>query len=724
MKNHKPTTRNAKGNAPIIKLGVLLVLALIILIFMTDVASAAIGDSLRNMGSNIGGFLDNYASQDEPTVIDFFLFAIIFITLCYMGFSKVFKDAKNASVVLSIALGLALSIGLVYGGKFTLKKLLPFAGVILFLLIFLGIFAMLKKFIFTKDTIMSKILSAVVAVIVSIALIALMWNMLCDDDGGMCENNGFLRKIIGSESWLGKLFAGFDSIFVGLPPPPHPSQIELPGQVIANCGNGRMDRGESCDPGGRAGVRRMALGCNSDQQCNNCQNCIPKTEADSLLENIGSKWVWIIVILAFLLMSGLTLWKRKSINERYNNWRNRRGRKHHKSKVESVLRKVEDKEKAMLYHFKELCDIVGNEKVAFDRERHIVNMLTTDIKETIGGEIEFIKTASASGPGGNIFDHIHSLKVFNDATEKTKIDLILAEIKDQLTILRTLPADLSNELKALEKVHELFDAHSDVLNTFKQFNFKEKDFINNMIHQIDENRNKFTEMSTACDRMVAVLNSMLNDAKMIEGEKANYHDMISHIKELRLNSQRLNQMFVWKINMLRILIERMKEVKGAVHQMHNDEVNNLKQNFLDQAERARNNGNHDTAVYLASHVIESARELIGKELEPENKDVLVDMITNAKAIIVFSLPKVFESMKPKIISEFNSGIDTGDASYFKKIMEFAERMEDIDFISNDHNSEFNELKVEHNNKMQKLYALAKALHDGTHITDALRRLLS
>lgn len=725
MKKYK-SKKNEKGvshKSRMTKLCVLIVLALIAALLMTElVAAAGIVDGFRNLGGRVGGFFDDYANNEEPTVIDIFLFAVIFITLCYVAFKNVFKDAKNANVVLAISVGAALSIALVYGGKFTIKKLLPFAGVILFLLIFLGIFAMLKKFIFTKDTIISKILSVVVALIVAFALLAVMWNMVCNDSGA-CESNGMLRKIIGSESWIGKLFAGFDGLFVGLPPPPAPSERPLPGQVIENCGNGRIDRGETCDPGGRGGARRMTLHCNEGETCDNCQRCMPMTDADMLINSIGSNWMWIVAVLAFLLLSGLTLYKRKSINEKYKEWQRRRGKRHHKKKVEALLRDVESEEKEMLNHFKELCKIVGDEKVTLDGEVEVMDLLASDMKETIGGQIEFVKTAT-TGPGGTIFNHVDRLRTFNDVTEKNKINLILNEVQSQLNKLKGLPAAFTDELKELEKVDELFDSHSELLKTFKQFDLSQKDFIGNMIVQIEGNRKKFEETEQTCTRMVDTLNTMIADLHSIEGKKEDYHDIVAKIKDLRLNSQRLRQMFSWKVSNLKMLMTKMNEVKGFIHELHEKELKNLEDNFLENAKRAQVDGKYDTAVYFASHFIESARELIVKEMSAKDKDELQDKIRAAKTIIIDSLPKVFESMKPKIESEINAGFDTGDRKYFEKLMRFAESLQDIDFISSEHNSEFNAERIAHNTKMQKLYALAEALYNGAYTKDELWNIIS
>ena len=200
----------------------LMTFAFLLIVLLIPTARASVfTDAMSNAGNTFGGWLNSYASSDAPGFLDFLIFSVIFFSLCWVGFSQVFKDAKAANIALSISLGFALSVALVYGGKFTVKKLLPFAAVILFLLAIVLIYSLLKKFVFTKDTIVSKVLSVIVAILISCALLYLAWSFICS--GSNCENNAFMKKIFGSESIVGKLFKDVGSINVAPIPKPTPS---------------------------------------------------------------------------------------------------------------------------------------------------------------------------------------------------------------------------------------------------------------------------------------------------------------------------------------------------------------------------------------------------------------------------------------------------------------------------------------------------------------------
>jgi len=693
----------------------LLIVLSFIAILMSSAAEAAIWDAFGRIGSSIsggvGGFFGSYANAQGPTFLDVIVFAIIFVVLCYVAFTNVFKDAKQANVVLALALGIALSLGLVFGGNFTLKKLFPFAGVILFLLIFIGIYALLKKFVFTKDTTFSKIISAVIAIIVAAALIFALFSMVCSDRS--CESNPILGKIFGHSSIFGNLLERFDGLFKGLPPPP--ANRPLTPAVIARCGDGEKQGNEVCDPGGRPGVARTAEGCDDGELCDNCRRCIPGSGWDAFIDGAGNNWKLISLVIVLLIVGSALVVKRKNIADSFRKWRHDRKHGKKRESVETVLRDIEKEESEMLNHFRALCDSVHKERDTFRSEKELMERLATDIKDTIGGEIELIQSATAQ-PGGNIHDHIHNLMGFNEVTQQHIIGLIINEIDSQLNKLNNIPAELEKELKEIRNVHELFDEHSSILDSFQQFEFGEKDFISGIIKQIQDNKDRFDEMRDGCRRMVQILGNMMADVQTIAGRKDDYHEILGHLKDLRLNSQKLNKLFAWKVSMLKYMVTKMKETQTTIHQIHQEECRNLKESFLAQAGSAMENGNFDTAVYLASHVIEAGRELIRKEMAPEDKEELVNVIRAARGIIQSSIPKVFDSMKPRIRDEIQK-------REFTKLKLFAEKMERIDFVSKDHGSDFAALVSDYNAKMQKLKLLAEKLETGQHIHNGLWRLI-
>ena len=111
---------NAKKGAFKTRLALLTLVSAIIAVLMSQTVLAQ--NVFQRMGGGISGYFSNYATTTGPTFLDLFIFFVVFFALCWIGFNQVFKDAKNANIALSSAVGAALAVALVYGGQFTLRR--------------------------------------------------------------------------------------------------------------------------------------------------------------------------------------------------------------------------------------------------------------------------------------------------------------------------------------------------------------------------------------------------------------------------------------------------------------------------------------------------------------------------------------------------------------------------------------------------------------------------
>jgi hypothetical protein len=633
-------------------IAVRMLLIIIIALLLSEMVFAAnIMDGIRGAGGRIGGFFSNYASSEGPTFLDFLIFTVIFFALCWVGFSSVFKDAKNANVVLSVAVGLALSVALVYGGKFTLKKLFPFAAVILFILLFVMIYALLKKFIFTKDTIMSKILSAVFAIIISVALLIVAFNFICGGD--RCESNAFLRKVFGSESILGKLFRGIGNIFEGgpLPPPPSPAQV---AGATANCRNTVIDPGEACTIGPNGDQN---IGCGAGTVCDNCARCVPQSPAGSaagMASLVFSSWqTWVLI--ALILLGSISIIKRKKIKEKVKGWREGWRKRKEIGALTRLLGKLRSDEKELSHDIKQLIENVKQEKGPFEASRHIIDMITKDIKDTIGGNIELIRSGEKAG----LFSNINEMHSLNDKERSLVVAKILPTIMNEVdTISRELSEEeeVFRRLNELENVGQHFDQHSDILDQFRHYDFKEKDVVNNMLAKLRENIDGFTRFKDCCDRMIESLDDAHGRIVNIEeGKRIEYHQVVESIKAIRYGAIKLNSMFITKINVLHYIVMKMEELKREMHNLHAAEIEGLEGRFMAKALEAEARGEFDTAAYLAWHVVENAEFLLKVEIDAESTEKLKNMEKGATELIKRCMPKVIESVRPKIEEELVRG---------------------------------------------------------------------
>jgi hypothetical protein len=688
----------------------LIALLLMVTILANLVDAASVKDAVRNTGSRISNYFNSYASSTGPSFLDFLVFSVIFIAVCWIGFSQVFKEAKGANVALSVAVGFALSVALVYGGKVTLKKLLPFAGVVLVILGFIGLYALLSKFVFTKGTAGSKILAFIFALIITIVIVSLLWSAICNNN--RCEGNAFAKKLFGSESAIGKWFKGAGSIFEGgttLTPSTQPKKVA--GTV---CGNGKQEAGEACDPGGTGDTK--ATGCPDNYLCDSCKRCLQDSTAGIIFGNLSNNKMLYLGLLLLLLLLGLGVGKRKSIKEGISNWRQRRGKKRELKTLARLLRATEQNEKRVLENFRQLCNSIKSEKGVFDRNRKIVDRITTDIKDTIGGELELIKTAEVS-EGGTVSHTLDQLLAFNN-TELHIIngaDGIIHNMKEQLEKISQVPEELRKEIDTLQNIDTHFREHNELLESFRQHNFREANIISNMQARILDNQKDFGALSDSCNNMLSILRAMQNDIPADKaGTKIDYATLVGHIKGLRDHAIKLNSIFSGKVSLLHTLVQKLTDLKAFVNQLHEEERQNVYY-FLEQALRAEKE-NPDAAVYLATHVLENAELLDKSDLDPGSKAELQKMASEAKRIIKECLPKLFESLKPGIQDELNNG-------EFDKVKQLVSAAGTLEFLNEKYGMEFGDLIEKYEHKMELLDQLCDELRGSIEARTALYNAL-
>ncbi|MBW2971572.1 hypothetical protein KY359_00920 [Candidatus Woesearchaeota archaeon] len=716
-------SREGKGNNIATKIAVLLIIALAVALLLSEVVSAqTVGERLRGAGGRIGGFFDGYASSEGPTFIDFFIFAVIFFALCWISFSQLFKEGKNANVVLSLALAVALSLALVYGGKFTIKKLLPFAMVILFLLLVIGIYAMLKKFVFTKDTIFSKIISFVIAIVVAIALLVAFWHFVCSDDN--CENNAFMRKLIGSESIFARLFGGLGDLTTG-EGPPRPGAGPS-GEAIPQCGNGRVDQNETCDY--LDNDETLAIGCpTAGMICwGACSECREPSIDQRVTGFMGRNWKWLVplvIIVLFLLGGGIAaVVKRKKLAERWKNWRAKRKKKKELSALNRLLLKLEEDERSLAHNMGQLIENVKQEKEPFGTHRHIVDNITKELKQTIGEQIELIEEGKKEGLV-NAVRRLHSL----NNHERTLVTAqILPTIQRELhTIADEFAgkAELLGRINELEAVEEHFAETSKILDSFKRFNFAERNVIDNMIRDLELNLEQFSKFGGMCSDMLRVIDSEMDQIDTIEEGKIRYDEIVGKIRTIRSNAIRLNGLFSQKITQLRHIVQKMEEIKHHVHELHQAEINNLKQ-FLRKAEEVYNQADsstslhgYDTAMYLATHVAENAQFLKHSEMDETAREELNNMQNTAKEIIKDCIEKVFVTAVPKIEQELIRG-------RYAQVRRTLEQIGKVEFIDKEFQAELELPPIkEYEEKMKLLKDICDGMERGEIVLADAQRMI-
>ena len=214
-KNKEPHRSKNKIKISSILFATSLIAILISLLSRTAEATlrSSVSSVTGSLSGGLGKFFSNYMTATGPTILDFIIFFAIFFSICWLAFKQWIENAKGAVIMLSISVSVAFSIALVFGAKLTMKKLVPFAGAILFIFMLGAIYFLLTKYIFTGDTIWKKIISAIITLLIGAALLYLLMAVVCD--GEKCNNNAFTKKLIGSDSIFGKIKKGVKDLFSG-----------------------------------------------------------------------------------------------------------------------------------------------------------------------------------------------------------------------------------------------------------------------------------------------------------------------------------------------------------------------------------------------------------------------------------------------------------------------------------------------------------------------------
>ncbi|NQU78654.1 hypothetical protein HQ545_02705 [Candidatus Woesearchaeota archaeon] len=697
-----------------------LLLIIVLAILVTEpVMAGAIGDSLRSAGNSINSFFSEYASDPNPSLIDFVIFSAIFIALCYIGFSKVFTDAKNAVTVLSISVGLALSIGLVFGGQITLKKLMPFAGIILFLIIIVLIYALMKRFVFSSDTAGSKILSAVIAIVVSILILILAWNMICANE--RCEGNPFARISLGSNSIIGRIIGGFDDLTEWGPDPSHvPPGRYSPGD-IASCGDGRIDSNEFCDTGQRANVSEQ--GCNEDERCDNCARCISNSTAGTTLDFLGDNYLWIILIVLFLIVFNVIMFKNKTIRDNMDKWLRRKPHKKEIDAMNRLLGKLDRHEKQVSNNIAQLIQNIRSEKQPMDLfTTTIIDNLTKDIKDTIGGTMQQVQDAERAG----LNDNINTLKNLNQSESNISrniiADIMRQEIRDIDNEIRGY-RQVYDKLNQIENVAQHFDENSRIMESFGHYNFREQGVIEKMKQELTENSAQFDNIANICDGMHTLLEKEQHIVKNIAKGRdvENYSYVVKKIKEIRGYTLKLKQLFGSKVTLLRHLVRNMEHLKQEVETLHTVEVESIK-GLRDGAVRSKDAELFDQAVYFAAHVIENAHYLNHCQLDEQSRLNLQTWENEAKDVLRECLPKVIKSIAPGVVEDLWYGTALPIKKY-KRAKASLKHIKTIDYINDDAKNDLRIEFTEYSRQVSALNEYVERWATAGRIRDQILRIL-
>src|SRR3989338_5062509 len=114
-----------------------------ILLFSTITYAKPFTDAFRSGLIQINDFFSKEQYKPYATAIDFFFFALLFISIYMMGTRYAFKEVKKPEKVIAILLGLMTAFLLVLGG-FSATILLPYIAWILYTLLFILYWWLLK----------------------------------------------------------------------------------------------------------------------------------------------------------------------------------------------------------------------------------------------------------------------------------------------------------------------------------------------------------------------------------------------------------------------------------------------------------------------------------------------------------------------------------------------------------------------------------------------------
>ncbi|MBW2968381.1 hypothetical protein KY362_07920, partial [Candidatus Woesearchaeota archaeon] len=158
---------------------------------------------------------------------------------------------------------------------------------------------------------------------------------------------------------------------------------------------------------------------------------------------------------------------------------------------------------------------------------------------------------------------------------------------------------------------------------------------------------------------------------------------------------------------------KLKELKEKVQKLHDAELANTKE-FLEQAEERLASKKYDSAVYLATHVLETAEYLEHSETSEEAKKEIETMSDRAVQIIKESLPQVFESMSEKIKDELAAG-------NYTRLARFADNVGSFKLVSKKYNKKLYPQINDFNTKLETLKTLVKDIRAGRAVRLSMLR---
>ncbi|MBW2968215.1 hypothetical protein KY362_07050 [Candidatus Woesearchaeota archaeon] len=736
MKSIKTNSESADGRTDArstrTKLALLGIIALFIVLICAQSVLAIV------LFDRIGDFFGDYADSDDPHIIDLVIFSVMFFALAYGGFKAVFKDAQGANIALSLSMGLGLAIGLVYGGKFTLKQLLPFSILIAIVGITLLFFPYIKKYIFTKDSWPMKILSFIVALVLAVAIVGAMIYFVCGDD--RCEDNALLRRMMGSDSIFGSIREWIDEGIDMLDSESRrttdarPDADDTPA-VQAECSdNVFTEGGEHCDsvrPDGWWFGSVEHQGCGEGERCVDCERCEPQGTGSQVVEYASANWVTALVILGILLLGGggglgvyHGLKRRKQIGAW---WNDRQKEKKQKNALLMTLEDLKQDEIEMTNSFRALRQAIINEGQTYRPVSAVIDKIINHIKDTIGQEIDFVKAEynkpdepAEKRPLKDLMDAMIGYSV-SEHDHISGDRGILTNIRNQLKLLEELKEERKEELdlmNSIEHADAAFEKHRDLLGHFKQHDFTEAGIIDNMRTQLMANAKEFEGLGNKCQEMAAVLKDLHNEhiPDIIKGKEISYPAILKHIGAIRNDAIRARALFVEKVKIIRLLESRLQEVQQEITTLHNEELAKS-QEFITGAGESLAAGEYDTAIYLASHVLESAKFLEHKEMDKEGKEAIKKMVDDALKIIKQCLPNIFVSLSGKIERDLvQRDYDT--------LIRLGNNLDRLEVISKNYKAKLNPELERFKEQVTALENMAGKLKEGKPFRDAALKLLT
>lgn len=706
-------------------------------IFATTLTKTVSARILGNIGGGISGAFSSYASSTGPTMFDFLIFAVIFFALCLTGFNAVFKDGKKTNIVLSLAVGFALTIGLVYGGGFTLKKILPFSAVILAILMFVGIYAALKKIVFTKDTVPHKIIAFVIALIIAILLVVLASAMICSSN--RCDSNPFLNKVFGAGSAIGGFFSGLGD---------GTSTSSIDNNLPATlCGNGKVDKGERCDTA-------LDNSCPRGQACNyGCKQCVPEDELSAIGTAAGDaknavvelaeddtfgidNWLLAIILLALISLGILSAAKRKTIKGWVGGFRKNHKAKNAIARLKNILGIVDHTEGVMKEKLIDLKTDVKEEQGTFKVTKEIVDDITREIKDSIGLNIAAMK----SGTNRDLHGKLDKLKTLNNHEKElantivSQITLSLGDIQKEID----LHPEISETLREIDNIEEHFNSGDNLLKHLGNYQAREEGMIQAVQADLSSEQKNMENLMRKCDAMAYLANAEKQDVERVaRGGDIKYSETVKALKDLHLNTLKLKNMFADKVTLLHYIFSKFDELKGDINKIHKSEVDNLRA-LLEDTKTAISalNTNRDSpppderradqAIYLASLVADNAKLLEHSEMTAEDKAELKKIEAEAKKLIIdciANLHTFLSRIEDDMIDALNkvkSGIPFTKVRGLVRAQKFALHLSHIDFVNSDHGKEHLSKVKKYQDTMKKIITIAARIQKNFKILDEVR----